>query len=239
MQTPAEVFLIEQIIIFLKNIPIASRPAKIINLGAGKSFVIEDSVAAADPDFTVDRTDVYECRMDNPRARTRFVCSADKMPEVPTENYDLGFSNYVLEHVANLPDAAKEIYRVIKPGGIFAVSTPNPQAPEFFISRHTPLFFHQLIKGKGKFAEAYETFYAYKNIGELIKIFIAAGFKAKEVKFYPFTIGYLFRFPIISIISRLYDKLISLLGAKPLMGQVGIVFEKRSRPDQGFDRSEP
>jgi hypothetical protein len=82
------------------------------------------------------------------------------------------------------------------------------------------------VKGKGKFSEAYETFYAYKNIGELIKIFTAAGFKAKEVKFYPFTIGYLFRFPIISILSRLYDKLISLLGCQALMGQVGIVFEK-------------
>jgi SAM-dependent methyltransferase len=226
MQTPAEVFLIEQTIIFLRNMPIASRPARIINIGAGKSFVIEDSVAAASDYFIADRTDIYECNMDNPRAGRRFICSADKMPEVPTENYDLAFSNYVLEHVKNLPEAAKEIYRVIKPGGIFVVSTPNPQAPEFFISRHTPLFFHQLIKGKGKFSEAYETFYAYKNIAELVKIFNSAGFKAREVKFYPFTIGYLYRFPIASIASRLYDKLISLLGIKALMGQVGIVFEK-------------
>jgi len=224
MQTPAEVFLIEQAIIFLRNLKIS--PAKIINIGAGKSFVIEDSIAAGGVDFKADRTDVYECNMDNPRAGQRFICSADKMPGVPTSEYELGFSNYVLEHVANLPDAAKEIYRVIKPGGIFATSTPNPQAPEFFISRHTPLFFHQFIKGKGKFAEAYETFYAYKDIDELIKIFAAAGFKVKTVKFYPFTIGYLFRFPIVSILSRLYDKFVGLLGVKALMGQVGIVFEK-------------
>lgn len=226
MQTPAEIFLIEQTASFLRDKAVVGTPAKIINIGAGKSFVIEDNLTTIGVDFIVDRTDVYECNMDNPRAGKRFVCSADKMSEVPSNAYEMAFSNYVLEHVENLPEAAKEIYRVIKPGGIFTVSTPNPQAPEFFISRHTPLFFHQLIKGRGKFSEAYETFYAYENIGELIKIFAAAGFKAKEVKFYPFTIGYLFRFPIISIFSRLYDKLISLLGIKVLMGQVGIVFEK-------------
>lgn len=226
MQTPAERFLIEQTISFLKDKSIVGQPSQIINIGAGKSFVIEDNLAAAGLDFVSDRADIYECNMDNPRAGRRFVCSADKMPEVASHAYEMAFSNYVLEHVANLPEAAKEIYRVIKPGGIFTVSTPNPQAPEFFISRHTPLFFHQLIKGKGKFAEAYETFYAYKNIGELINIFTAAGFKVKEVKYYPFTIGYLFRFPIISIFSRLYDKIISLLSVKALMGQVGIVFEK-------------
>jgi ubiquinone/menaquinone biosynthesis C-methylase UbiE len=225
MQTPAERFLIARAIEYLKN-NIRDKQAKIINIGAGKSFVIEDNLSAAGVDFISDRADIYECNMDNPRAGRRFVCSADKMPAVPPDNYDLAFSNYVLEHVADLPAAAKEIYRVIKPGGIFIASTPNPQAPEFFISSRTPLFFHQFVKGKGKFSEAYETFYAYKNIGELIEIFTAAGFKAKEAKFYPFTIGYLFRFPIVSIFSRLYDKLISLFGTKALMGQVGIVFEK-------------
>ena len=225
MQTPAEIFLIEHIISFLRDSSV--KPAKILNIGAGKSFVIEDSVAAGDVEFVSDRTDIYECNMANPRAGARFICSADKMPEVATENYDLAFSNYVLEHVKNLPEAAREIYRILKPGGIFVASTPNPQAPEFFISRHTPLFFHQLIKGHGKFSEAYETFYAYKDIAGLQKIFTAAGFTVKAVKFYPFTIGYLFRFPIISLFSRLYDEFVSIFRLKALMGQVGIVFEKK------------
>ena len=54
----------------------------------------------------------------------------------------------------------------------------------------------------------------------------AAGFKAEKIKFYPFTIGYLFRFPVINLLSLIYDKLVSLSGIKALMGQVGIVFKK-------------
>jgi len=223
MQTPAEKFLIDQSISHLKN---KNQPVKIINIGAGKSFVIENYLSAAGLDFIVDRADIYECNMDNPHAGRRFICSAENMKEVKSAEYELAFSNYVLEHVPNLSLAAKEIFRIIKPGGVLAISVPNPQALEFFISRHTPLFFHQLIKGKAKFSEAYETYYAYKNIAELVKTFEAAGFKTKEIKFYPFTIGYLFRFPVISLLSRIYDALISLTGIKVLMGQAGIVFKK-------------
>lgn len=227
MQTPAEKKLIEKSIFFLRDhCQKEKEPARIINIGAGKSLVVEDAFSEAGIDYICDRTDMARHEIKHPARGETFVCSVEAMPEVKNNRYLLAFSNYVLEHVSDLPKAAGEIYRIIKPGGIFVVSAPNPRAPEFVLSKLTPLWFHQLIKGKGRLQEAHETFYSYKNIKEFVSFFAHAGFKKEEINYYPFTLGYLYRFPILNFLSLIYDKIISLLRLKIFMGQVCLVFKK-------------
>jgi SAM-dependent methyltransferase len=45
-------------------------------------------------------------------------------PQVPSESFDLVFSVSVLEHVQNVHDAAREITRILKPGGITMHAVP-------------------------------------------------------------------------------------------------------------------
>ncbi len=223
MQTPAEKYLIHKCIHIIREL----KSPKIINLGAGTSLVIEKSIQKEiQQSLIFDRMDVADCSSKHKLVGKCYLCSVDNMSQIKNTEYDLALANYVLEHVADLPQAALEIARILKPKAYFITSLPNPQAPEFKLSKHTPTGFHQLIKGKGKGHEAHETHYAYTNITEFIHIF-KKDFELVEVKYWANTYGYLYRFPIINIFSYLYDKLINLIGIKWLMGNVCLVFQKK------------
>ena len=223
MQTPGEKYLISFLI---KTIKKSRKTANIINIGANTSLVIEKELDIANCDFKEDRTDVIESKVDYLKFDKNYICSVENMKEIPSDNYDIAFANFVLEHVGDLNSSGREINRILKKGGSFVASIPNPQAAEFFISKFTPLWFHQWIRGEGEGHEAHETEYSYKSVGDFIKIFENEGFKIREEYFRPFTFGYLYRFPVINILSKVYDKLILKLGYKKLMGNVCLVFEK-------------
>lgn len=224
MQTPAEKHLIEKCAELAKaNDSVLPR---ILNVGANKSLVIEEGIKKAGVDFIEDRLDVIDCKVEAPYIENCYQSSAEEMKEIGTNIYDLVFANYVFEHVPNVGLAAKEVSRVLKSGAYFVTSISNPQAPEFRLAHHTPLWFHQLIKGKGAGAEAFVTHYNYQTVAEFIKFFKEAGLTLTEEKYFPFSYDYLHRFPIISWFSRIYDKLVSAIGNKKLMGQVCLVFQK-------------
>jgi SAM-dependent methyltransferase len=224
LQTPAEVALIEVLKKFLLDRG-ENQPARLLNIGAGQSLAIENYLAAAKLNFICDRLDLYAPAADRRQyAEKVWQASIEHCPDVPTAYYDLAFANYVLEHVQNLQGAAQEIYRLLKPEGVFVLTTPNPSAPEFRLAHHTPLWLHQLIRGQEH--EAFTTFYAYQSINELEQTFRAAGFTVTQELFFPFTLGYLHRFPLISQAARLYDLVVRRTGWKRLMGNVNIVFKK-------------
>ncbi|MDO8669720.1 MAG: class I SAM-dependent methyltransferase [Candidatus Buchananbacteria bacterium] len=225
MQTPAEKYLIKkvaQILMQSNNL----ENARILNVGAGESIVLESSILSiVGNKFICDRMDVTDCRVKHPNTGECFIASVESMPEIKSNQYELAFANYVLEHVADLGKAAAEIHRVLKPSGYFITSLPNISAPEFILSKYTPTKFHQFIKGEGEGRHAYETQYAFKNIKGFIKVF-EKYFSVVEIRYWSNTLGYLYRFPVISIISKVYDKIINYLNIKMLMGNVCIVFKK-------------
>ncbi|MDA3839532.1 MAG: methyltransferase domain-containing protein [Patescibacteria group bacterium] len=226
MQTPGEKYLIKYLI---KSIKRLGTKAYIINIGANTSLVIEKELDGADCDFIEDRTDVIDSRVEYLKLNKTYICSVEEMREVSNDSYDIVFANFVLEHVDDLNNSAKEINRILKNEGSFVTSIPNPQAPEFLISKFTPLWFHQYIRGEGEGEghEAHETKYSYKSIKEFVEIFESKGLKLVEKNFTPFTFGYLYRFPIIGFISKIYDKIIHRLGYERLMGNVCLAFEKK------------
>jgi ubiquinone/menaquinone biosynthesis C-methylase UbiE len=54
----------------------------------------------------------------------RVVGSILEMP-FPDAHFDIVVSSEVIEHTPNPEQAIKEIYRVLKPGGVMVLSTPN------------------------------------------------------------------------------------------------------------------
>ncbi|MBI5654977.1 methyltransferase domain-containing protein [Candidatus Uhrbacteria bacterium] len=223
MQTPAERQLIHTLDEKLRS---AAGFQRILNIGAAKSTVIEDALKEAGVEFVCDRTDVQDCSVNVPYAGRCFVCPAEDMREIGNGEYDLVFANYVMEHIQDVSKAAGEIARVLKPGGYFVATLANPRAPEFVLSRHTPTEFHQWVKGKGAGKEAYDVHYDYRNIAELKKKFSEKGLELKEALYFPFTYGYMYRFPVLKWFSRVYDVFIGILGIKYFMGQVCITWRK-------------
>jgi len=54
------------------------------------------------------------------------------LPFLPDNSVDELFSRHVLEHIENLENLIKEIYRVLKPGGIHRAIVPHFSNPHFY-----------------------------------------------------------------------------------------------------------
>jgi SAM-dependent methyltransferase len=222
MQTPAERHLIERVSEFLCRDAGSAGVRPILNIGAGRSTVIEGHLADRGCRFICDRIDIGECAVEFPNTGSAWQCPVEKMTPLETGRYAAAFANYVLEHVSDLKAAASEIFRVLEPGGIFVTSVPNLTAPEFLIARNAPAGFQKLMtQGKG-----YETSYAWRTIGDLTRVLEEAGFIVEDTAYWSFTEGYLWRYPVINLLSRLYDRMISNSGFRHMMGNVCITLKK-------------
>lgn len=59
-----------------------------------------------------------------PVAEVNFQMDVQDMSRIPNEEFEIFFSVHVLNHVPDDSKALKEIYRVLKPGGLFFVTIP-------------------------------------------------------------------------------------------------------------------
>ena len=222
MQTPAERHLIRQISEFLCRDQDSGEARLILNIGAGRSTIIEQNLADSGCSFICDRIDVEDCAVQFPNAGSAWQCPAEKMTPLESGRYAAAFANYVLEHVGDLKAAALEIFRVLEPGGLFTTSVPNLTAPEFLIARNAPASLQRVMtQGKG-----FETSYSWQTIGDLTRVFEQAGFIVEDTAYWAFTEGYLWRYPLINLLSRLYDKAITKFGFRHMMGNVCITLKK-------------
>lgn len=220
MQTPGERDLIQVATKYLQSCTAPAEGFRLLNLGASTSTVIEDYLEAFP--FVADRADVEPCAVDHPRAGAVYAnCGAERLP-MPDNTYDLIFANYVLEHVPGIADAAREITRVLKPGGLFVASVPNPQAPEFRVARHTPTWFHRLIKGK----HVWEIAYAFKTPRDLEPLFALHQATLAHYSATSSVESYLYRFPLLHRMSVSYDNWVNARGKTSLQGHVCIAFRK-------------
>jgi len=161
MQTPAEKHLIKKVAQILKESNNLEK-SQILNIGAGVSSILESNILSfIGNNFVCDRMDVNDCSVKHPSVGKCFIASVESMPEIKSNQYNLVFANYVLEHVSDIDKTVAEIHRVLKPSGYFIISLPNPAAPEFILSKYTPTKFHKIIRGG---IDTFETHYAYKNI---------------------------------------------------------------------------
>jgi len=231
MQTPAEKYLIQKTISQLEKTG-AESFHKILNVGPGKSVVIEDCIIKSIPNMIADRVDVVECRVDHPNIGKCMVASIEGVPQLESDDYEVVFSNYVLEHVRSIEESARELYRLLKPGGLFVASIPNPKAPEFMISRRTSPKFHQFIKGKGEEGRTHSTKHTYKAVEDVVRTFSEIGFQHKETKYYSFVFQYLERFPVINYSGKVYDWTVNKFAVKRFSGNVCVIFQKPEIRDE-------
>ncbi|MBI4556238.1 MAG: class I SAM-dependent methyltransferase [Candidatus Hydrogenedentes bacterium] len=222
IDTAAHEHLIQRLIELVREKNRLGETPRVLNIGAGRHLFNETQLCAEECQFLCDRIDVDDCALSHPSIGHCWQCSAEAMTPVPSENYDLAFANYVLEHVPDLPQAAREIHRVLKPGGVLVVSVPNTAAPEFIVARWTPLWLHKRLRG----GESWEKQYSYRNIREFTAMFAEAGLQPVEVRHFPIMAWYASRVPLLGPLGRAYDAAIKRMRATRLMGNVFIMFEK-------------
>lgn len=199
------------------------RPLHFLNVGAGGSVTIERRLKRLRPGDLIDRVDVELADVVHPHLGRAWCCPLENMSVVASDTYDAVFANFVLEHVADLRDAAAEIRRVLNADGIFVCSVPNTLAPEFLVSRVTPTWFHRRVRRQ----RAWETAYAYRSIGELSRIFGAAGFRWTTIAWFPVVGRYLAGYRLLRTVGRAYDYALVKTNARLLMGEVCLAFVRR------------
>jgi len=222
VQSPAEKHLIAQLTLLIKTTNQLGRVPTILNVGAGRSVVIENALAQNGCEFVGDRADVEDCAVVGPMIRRCYECSVEEMTPIPSREYAAVFANYVIEHIEDPQKAALEIFRVLEPGGMFIASIPNPAAPEFRLAKRTPLSFHKRVRK----ADAWDTRYAYNRIPELVDVFNSVGFKSEDVSSWSWVDGYLHRYPLLKYLGRLYDAAVSASGIESLRGHVCARFRR-------------
>lgn len=224
MQTEAEKYLILILKKILAAFTFKGIKPKMINLGAAKSTIIEDSIIETG-DFSCDRCDIQDCAVVKPYVGASFIAPLEDLSPLASNTYDVAFANFVLEHVQNPEKAALEMARIVKPGGEIVLSLSNPQAPEFKLASLTPTSFHQLFRAEGH-DEAYPVKYAYRSINNFIRLMVQAGWELKERKDLPATYSYLHRWPVVNLLSRVYDSALEITKLSKMMGHSVLHFSK-------------
>jgi SAM-dependent methyltransferase len=223
-QRTGETELVARLDELVRKVADEGRQATLLNVGAGETDKLEVRLAARGGSFVVDRLDVCDPTVAEPHVRECWRCSAETMAPVASDTYDAVFANWVLEHIPDIAAAGRELHRVLRPGGVFFATLSNPQAPEFYVAKHTPLWFHQLFwRGRG-----HETHYSYGSIAELIRTFEGPGLRVTDVAHAP-KVGYyceLLGLPLLPTAGRTYDRLLARTRCTRLMGDVFISFVK-------------
>jgi len=140
------------------------------------------------------------------------------------KKFDVVVSNQVIEHLLNKDHMIKEVYRVLKPGGIFILSTENISSFDNIlslllgqepVSQHTGHDFHTNSFLSPHFMEKLDpqlgNKYAHKNVCSyfgLKRLFEVHSFRIRQVR----TFGNVFN--LLEKLFPIYNRLITVVGEK-------------------------
>ena len=183
---------------------------EILDLGAGAGIVSQMNfkgivfrVCGVDPD---ERVLVNPC-LDDGR-----VAFGEEVP-YPDEQFDLIFADNVLEHLPRPEEVFEEIYRLLRPGGVFLAKTPNKCHYMPVIARLTPHRFHIWInKWRGREGEdVFPTRYQANTIFSIGKFSHSAGLNVSQIDFIEGRPEYLRMSFVTYIPGLLYERLVNSL----------------------------
>lgn len=131
---------------FMVEVPLVH---PVLDVGCGDGHFA--SVTFTEPiDVGIDpmERDIAECAKLRPTAYKELVQgSATELP-FADKSFQTVISNSVLEHIPDVDATVREISRVLKPGGEFAMTTPSEYYPEFLLGASLPKKFRLDKVGK-------------------------------------------------------------------------------------------
>ncbi len=174
--------------------------------------------------------DPSEGVVNNPFLNEAHVGFCDNMPFLQSNSIDVAVSNNVLEHVEHPAIFLREVQRVLKPGGVYIVKTPNIYHYIPCIARITPDWFHVFYnKLRGVSADdVFPTRYkvnSKKSFNENAK---KAGFSIVEFQLVEGRPEYLRIFAPFYIVGVLYERIVNALNLSQLKIVIFAVMKKET-----------
>ncbi len=108
---------------------------------------------------------------ENPMLDEGRVSDAGRVP-YPDCSFDLVFTDNVAEHLSDPLAVFGEVHRVLRPGGVFLIKTPNKTHYMPLIARLTPHRFHQFInklRGRAE-QDTFPTLYRANTASDIRKL---------------------------------------------------------------------
>jgi ubiquinone/menaquinone biosynthesis C-methylase UbiE len=110
----------------MKNLTrfISPRGKKILDVGTGGGFFLEEAEKVGFECFGLDISQ-FACELANKKFENKIYCGTLKEAAYPDSFFDAVCLCDVLEHLSDPQEIFREIWRVIKPGGLVFVISPN------------------------------------------------------------------------------------------------------------------
>lgn len=109
---------------------LGDRPGRVLDCGMGPGRLLAELARRG---WSVGGIDISEemvalARSRLPQSAASLVQGTVESLPFPSESFDAAVATGVLEYVENVPRALGEVARVLRPGGVFVLSTPNTSA---------------------------------------------------------------------------------------------------------------
>ena len=160
-----------------------------------------------------------------------------------SDAFDVVVSRSVVEHLSHPPAVFREFFRILRPGGIVIMVTPNKYDYVSLIANLTPHWFHQRLVSRifgVPEGDVFPTFYRANTPSVFRRTLRAVRFEEREfitINHYP---AYLKFSPLFFRLGVVYERITSTRPFAGLQGTLLGVFEKRARNAESVgDRNRP
>jgi ubiquinone/menaquinone biosynthesis C-methylase UbiE len=208
---------------------------RVLDIGAGDGQGFAHSLRGRVREFV--GLDPAPGVVSNPALDRGVVGVAEKMP-LDDESFDACVCSFTLEHVADPARAAREAWRVLRPGGRFVLRTPNLYHYAALIAWLTPHWFHRLVANPVRglppdTAEPHPTYYRCNTPRRVRKVFRQAGFTVAELRTIEPEPAYLQFSGLAFLLGTAYER---LLNATELLAPLRVTILGVLRKPGGPDR---
>lgn len=186
---------------------------KCLDYGAGRGNLpqmnfkgIADFVAGVDPSDAV---------FENPYLDEAKLIDL-KLNVIPFDEntFDLIFSDNVLEHIENPGVILKELFRVLKPGGVFLAKTPNKYHYMPLVASFTPTWFHvyyNKLRGREEI-DTFPTRYKLNTAKDIKNNIKNTSFSVMNIEYIEGRPEYLRIFPLLYLTGFIYERIVNSSG---------------------------
>jgi ubiquinone/menaquinone biosynthesis C-methylase UbiE len=146
-----------------------------------------------------------------------------------SSSFDMVVSRSVVEHLSDPPQVFREFSRVLRPGGILVMVTPNKYDYVSLVATITPHWFHQRLVSRifgVSEDDVFPTFYRANTRSAIRKAMAASGLIEKQLTSITHYPAYLAFSPILFRLGVLYERITSASFLAWLRSSILCVFEK-------------